>query len=209
MSMGFSTNNITVVSPGIENTDFGTGEKTIFPNIVYLNRLVKYKNVDDLIKAIYILRKDIPNIRLFIGGCRGAKYETYLKELVKKLDLEEEVKFYPFLNEESKKKILQSAWIHVLPSIKEGWGISVLEAASCGTPTIGYNVSGLRDSVKNGETGLLVPYGKIEDLARVIKKVLLDTFLRERLSANSVMYAREFSWDKSAQKIKKTIEKLL
>lgn len=209
VNIGFSYNNITVVPPGIEYSTFKAEEKTNFPSIVYLNRLVKYKNVDDLINAIYILRKEIPNIRLFVSGCRGEKYEAYLRKLVKKLDLEKEVEFYPFLSGESKKKLLQKAWVHVLPSIKEGWGISVIEAAVCGTPTIGYDVSGLQDSVKNGETGFLVPYGKIEDLAMAIKRVLLDTDLRERLSANSIIYAKELSWDKSVQEIMKTIEKLL
>jgi len=209
VNIGFSSDNITLVPPGIEHSAFEAGKKTNFPSIVYLNRLVKYKNVDDLINAIYILRKEIPDIRLFIGGCRGGKYETYLRKLVKKLDLGKEVEFYCFLNEEDKKKMLRGAWIHVLPSMKEGWGISILEAAACGTLTIGYNVSGLRDSVRNGETGFLVPYGEIGDLAKAIKEVLLDTSLRERLSTNSIKYTREFSWDKSAQKIGKIIEELL
>ncbi len=209
VNIGFSSANITVIPPGIEHNSLEAGEKTTFPSVLYFNRLVKYKNADHLINAVYIIKREIPEIKLFIAGCRGGKYEAHLKRLVRKLNLEKEVEFYPFLGGEAKEKLLQSAWVHVLPSLKEGWGISVLEAGACETPTIGYVVDGLRDAVKDGETGLLVPYGDIERLAEAIKKVLQDVNLRKRLSQNSMAYAKTFRWDKSARRAEEVMEELL
>ncbi len=209
VSIGFSSTSITVIPPGIEHDSFEAGGKTTFPSVLYFNRLVKYKNVDDIINAVHVVKREIPEIKLFIAGCRGGKYEAHLKRLVRKLDLEKEVEFYPFLSGEAKEKLLQNAWVHVLPSLKEGWGISVLEAGACGTPTVGYVVDGLRDAVKDGETGLLVPYGDIERLAEAIKKVLQDVNLRKRLSQNSMAYAGTFRWDKSARRAEEVMEGLL
>jgi len=206
---GFSSHKIDVVSPGVDHENLSPGEKTNFPTILYFNRLARYKNVDDLIKAFKLLKEEISTSRLLIVGCRNGKYERELRKLATKLNLNEDIRFYPFLTGEKKKKMLQSSWIHVLPSTKEGWGISVIEAAACGTPTIGYDVCGLRDSVKNGETGLLVPYGKIEDLAEAIKKVLSNTNFRRDLSQNSIKYAKEFNWKKSAQMTEKIMKELI
>ena len=86
-----------------------------------------------------------------------------------------------------------------MPSTKEGWGISVLEAASCGTPTVAYNVTGLRDSVRNGITGLLVPLNDIKGLASAIIKILTDESYRLQLSRNARKWALKFSWERSAK----------
>jgi glycosyltransferase involved in cell wall biosynthesis len=87
----------------------------------------------------------------------------------------------------------------VLPSVREGWGLVVTEANSLGTPCVGYDVSGLRDSVKDGETGLLAEAGNVDDLADKIIMFLTDDTLRERLSRNALDYSRRFSWDESAK----------
>jgi glycosyltransferase involved in cell wall biosynthesis len=83
--------------------------------------------------------------------------------------------------------------------MKEGWAISVIEADACGTPAIAYNVPGLRDSIRDGETGLLVPYSNIDELANAIVSILVDSELRQRLSSGALQWASNFSWDRSAQ----------
>lgn len=207
INIGFSPSNITVASPGIDHKNFEIGEKTIFPSILYLNRVVRYKNVDDLIKAFKLAKEKVPTAKLLIAGCRGGGYELKLRKLVKKLNLKD-VEFYPFVVGDQKKKLLQSSWVHVLPSTKEGWGISVIEAAASGTPTVGYHVHGLRDSVKNGETGLLVPYRDIKSLAKEIEKLLIDDELRKRLSKNCVKWSKRFTWNMTAQQSLQVIEKI-
>jgi len=98
------------------------------------------------------------------------------------------------------------AWIHVLPSTKEGWGISVVEAAACGTPTVAYDVVGLRDSVKNMETGLLVPFNGVNALAGAMTEMLVDEGLRGGMSRRAREWATRFSWETTAKKALGAIE---
>jgi glycosyltransferase involved in cell wall biosynthesis len=85
--------------------------------------------------------------------------------------------------------------------MKEGWGITNIEANACGTPVISSNVPGLRDSVKNNQSGLLYEYGDIEQLAAQIISVLSDKSKLDRLSQGAVEWAARFSWDKSAEQM--------
>ena len=82
----------------------------------------------------------------------------------------------------------------------EGWGITTIEANACGTPVIASDVSGLRDSVRDGETGLLVPYGDTGALAEKIILVLVDGTLRKILSRYAIVWSQNFEWSKSSQK---------
>ena len=99
-------------------------------------------------------------------------------------------------------RLFQSAWVSAHPSAKEGWGIPAIEANACGTPAIAYDVPGHRDSIRDGETGLLIPYGDIKGLASAIVELVQDTELRERMSRNAPLWASNFNWDKSAAEFK-------
>jgi glycosyltransferase involved in cell wall biosynthesis len=209
LNIGLPENSISVAEPGIDLDFYTPGEKTEYPSVLYLNRIVPYKNVDDLIKAFRIVVNIVPNSKLLIVGCRGTRYENYLKKLVHELNLSNSVKFYPFATGEKKRDFLQKAWVHVLPSTKEGWGISVTEAAACGTPTVAYNVTGLRDSVKHNVTGFLVPYKDINALAKNIVNILSDEELRREMSARAREEALKFTWDRTVTLINNTIEKAL
>lgn len=198
VKIGFPSDNIGVVCPGIEYKKFQVASKTPYPSVLYMNRVVKYKNVDDLIRAFSLVKKNVPDARLSIAGCRGTKYVKSLKKLVDDLDLID-VKFHPFITGPPKEKLLKSSWVHVLPSTKEGWGISVIEAAARGTPTVGYDVCGLKSSVRNNETGLLVESRNIDELAEAIERTLLDDELRKKFSNNSMEYAKNFSWEGSSK----------
>jgi len=85
------------------------------------------------------------------------------------------------------------------------FGLNVVEANALGTPCIAYDVAGLRDSVKNDETGLLAEAGSVEDLADKIVMVLKDDTLKEKLSRNALHYSGHFSWDESADAFSKII----
>ena len=113
--------------------------------------------------------------------------------------LGEAVRFLGFVSEEQKKELFQRAWVHALTSPKEGWGIANLEAAACGTATVASDAPGLRDSVVDGVTGLLVPHGDVGALARALGRVLGDAELRDRLGRQARGFAERFSWDASAQ----------
>jgi glycosyltransferase involved in cell wall biosynthesis len=95
----------------------------------------------------------------------------------------------------------------VQPSILEGFGLVVIEANARGTPAIAYDVPGLRTSIRNGETGLLVENGNVSALADAITSMIKDTELRNRLTENALKYSKQFSWDNAARVFVEIIER--
>jgi len=116
------------------------------------------------------------------------------------------VRFFGRVGEAVKRDLLCRAWVLVHSSVREGWGLNVLEAAACGTPAVAYRVAGLCDSVRNGETGLLARDGDVEGLADALIKVLEDEGLRLRLSRNALEYAKGFSWERTAREFMKVLK---
>jgi len=114
-----------------------------------------------------------------------------------------------YVSEKEKFELLRKSWVYVICSEKEGFGISVIEANALGTPAVGYRVSGLVDSIKDGYNGLLVEDGNIEELAKVLVNLLKDDDLRKRLSENAIEWAKQFSWDKSAEEFERVLEKVV
>jgi len=169
------------------------------PTVLYLGRLKRYKRVDLILRAVDLLRKEGKELRLLVAG-RGDR-EKALRALAGRLGLGESVRFLGFVSEERKRRLLRRAWIHVLTSTKEGWGITNLEAAACGTPTVASDTPGLRDSVRHGQTGLLVPHGDVEALARAVARLLDDGRERRRMGAEARRFAEGFSWERSAQRM--------
>lgn len=204
-----SSRKVSVIPPGVDHDDFRPGRKSDEPLILFFNRLVRYKQPEHLIIAMKEVCSHIPNAKLLIVGTpRNHRYATHLRNLVKMLGLEKRIDFSlpkPFFS--SKILLLQRAWAHVLPSLKEGFGLSILEAAACGTPTIAYNVQGVKDAVRNGKTGLLVRNGDTKKLARSIVALLENDAMRKELGNNAVEYAKNFTWDKAADEFIKIIEK--
>ncbi len=169
--------------------------KTPYPLVTYLGRITKYKSIDHLIEAFKIVKQRVPEARLMIVG--EGPYRKKLMELAKGL----EVEFTGFVSEEEKVEILNKSWVVVNPSVKEGWGLTVIEANACGTPVIAANSPGLKDSVKDGETGILYPYGNVSKLAEIIIDVLRNKDLREKLSRNAIEWAKAFDCDANTQKL--------
>ena len=171
-------------------------EKSATPLISYVGRIKNYKNIDKIIDAAQILSKQIPNLNLFIGG--KGDYVDILKDKVQELNLEKIVKFTGFLSEQEKASLLGRSWLFITMAEKEGWGITVIEANAMKTPAIGSNVAGLRDSIKDGETGHLVPLNNSVKLAEKIKELINDEDKLSKLSENAYNWSKNFSWDKSA-----------
>lgn len=123
--------------------------------LVALGRLVAHKRVDLVVRALDALRAEHPDISLDVCG-RGPEQET-LQQLVDELGLGDRVRLHGFLAEEDKQALLASSTLHVCASDAEGWGQVVIEAAGLGLPTVARDVPGLRDSIRDGSTGWLVP----------------------------------------------------
>lgn len=196
---GFDKNNFSIVPNAIEKNEFPMeiGEKAEPKVITYFGRLKKYKSPDHLIKAFAIVEKEFPEIRLNILG-RGDFMDT-MKNLCVELKISNKVKFFGFVSEEDKRKLLSESLCVVNTSMKEGWGITNIEANACGTPVISANVPGLKDSVKDGQSGLLYEYGNINELAEKIKMLLADNNLLNHLNQGALDWANTFSWQHSAE----------
>lgn len=195
---GIPKSNIEIIYNGVNHELYVPGKKSEKPLIIYIGRVKKYKQLEDLIKAFNIIRNNGKNIELIIAG-RG-DYHEELKNLVKKMSIDSNsIKIYKNITEQEKISLLQKGWIYAITSMKEGWGISIIEANACGTPIIAYRVSGLKDAVKNGQTGLLVKNGDIKELANTIEMLLSNTELREKLTNNTTEWAKKFDWNKSSE----------
>ncbi len=209
MDRGFDKKYFDIVPNAIHQDDFPMKVCKKFDelSVTYFGRLKKYKSVDHLVKAFAKISNKFPNAKLHIIG--KGDYRPQLEILCTKLDIFDRVIFHGFVSNEEKVELLKQSQIVVNTSMKEGWGITNIESNACGTPTISANVPGLRDSVKDGESGLLYEYGNIDELARKIDTVLSDEELLGKLSEGAVAWAKEFSWDKSADMMLEVIEKTI
>lgn len=192
---------ISVIPCGID-TDFYRYDPDIKPEIgrlLFVGRLKKYKGVQHLLKAMKILQtRNIPTNLTVIGE---GDYSHALKLLVGKLNLQKSVTFEGFIPQEDKLHWLQKACVAVFPSAKEGWGLTVIEANCCGTPVVASNSDGLRDSVKDGETGILVKHQDSTALADALESILTNPAKRAELSKSALSWAKSFNWDHTGEKM--------
>lgn len=195
LQLGLGESGIEVVYNGVDLKKYYRAGKSSTPLIIYLGRLKAYKRVDVLIRAFSEVNARVPEARLTIAGS-GEEQES-LQKLAGELRLKN-VWFLGKVSEADKISLLQKCWVMVHPSLIEGWGITTIEANACGTPVVASDVSGLRDSVKNLQTGFLVEHGNPSAFSAKILEILNDSALRQRLSEKSVEWARQFDWHKSS-----------
>ena len=179
----------------------GTNARSETPLLLYHGRLKAYKRVHLAIKMYAKVLKRFPAARLVVSGA-GSDYAK-LVALAKRLGLAGKVDFLGFVSDEKKWELMQKAWVFLMPSVVEGWGITVIEAAVCGTPTVGFDVPGVRDSVRHGQTGLLSQTER--DFCDNVINLLSDKALREQMGKNCVYWANLFSWDKTTEVIKRVM----
>ncbi len=207
---GFRREDITIIENGVDLGFFTpdpAGERFPEPTMLYLGRLKKYKRVEVILRAVARLRDEGVPGRLIIGGM--GDHAGSLRRLRDELGLQDRVDMPGFVTEEEKRRLFRRAWVHVFTSPKEGWGISNLEAAACGTPTVASDSPGLRDSVVDGETGFLVPHGDAVALAQRLRAILEDGALRQRLGAGARAFAARFTWDRAADETEAHLERVL
>lgn len=210
-SIGVPLKNISTFSLGIDHSRYIKGKKSKDPLFIFVARLVRMKRADLCIEAIKKVGEKYRKAKLAIVGY--GPQEIALKKLINKLGLHERVllvnkdNLYFEKNEkDSKVKLLQKAWALLLPSVKEGWGMVVTEAAACGTPSIVTDVTGLRDSVVDGKTGFIVSANPtIEELADCMSKIIDNNSLRHELEMNAIKWASNFSWEASYREFKKIL----
>lgn len=209
VARGMDREQITVIPNGVDTTFYAPAppgeEEDDVPSLLYLGRLKRYKRVDLVIRAVARLRERGVVCRLRVVG-KGDRRDALVR-LRDRLGLGDDVVEFPgWVDRETKRELLRRSWVHVLTSPKEGWGITNLEAAACGTPTVASDSPGLRDSVRDGRTGLLVPHGDLDALTDALERLLGDHDLRERLGRAAREFAEELDWDRSARRMEEFLE---
>lgn len=198
---GYNKNKFTIIHNAISHSEYPMeiGQKNEDFTITYFGRLKKYKSVQHLFYAFQKILKLHPYAKLEIIG--KGDYRDSLEKLSDELKISESVKFYGFVDNETKNKLLAKSHLVVNTSLKEGWGITNIEANACGTPVLSANVAGLKDSVKENLSGLLYEYGNINELTNKIDNIISDKTLLNKLENGAIEWAKEFSWDDSARKM--------
>lgn len=201
VARGFHADRVRVIYPGVDTVRFAPDAATvreIAPTFLYVGRLKRYKQVDVAIRAVAALgARGYRSARLWIAGAGDDRGR--LERVVRESGARDSVEFLGFVSEDRKLELYRRAWAVVLPSLKEGWGITNLEAAGCGTPALVADNSALRESVRDGETGFLVPTGDASELAGAMRRLIDDAGLRERLGRGARVFAQSFSWERTAQ----------
>jgi glycosyltransferase involved in cell wall biosynthesis len=194
---GIPRDHIRVIYNGVD-TDYLTPDPSLrsrTPLFIYIGRLKRYKGVDVVIRAFAQLADQTASLEIAGTG----DYRPSLEQLTRELGIESRVRFLGFIPEAAKVTLLRRAWAAMLASPKEGWGISNMEAAACGTPVIASDSPGIRESVVANETGFLVPHGDLAAMADAMGKLAQSPSLVEMLGAAGRSFAEQFGWDRSAE----------
>lgn len=173
-------------------------EKEKHPVVAYVGRLKRAKRPDHAVRAFEVVRTKVPDAELWVLG-DGPFREDLVRMAGKG------VRFFGGLQDAERRELVKRAWVLVNPSVREGWGLNVVEANAFGVPCVAYDVPGLRDSIKSGVTGVLEEAGNTESLTDGIVEVLSDDSLRNVLSRNALEYARGFDWDIAARKFEEVL----
>ncbi|HEY7135480.1 MAG TPA: glycosyltransferase family 4 protein [Acidimicrobiia bacterium] len=191
----FSPKRVTVVPPGIDPRFSPSGERSPYPLVVAVGRLVPVKRFDVLVDALVSLKGRFPELRAVIVG-EGYEREQ-LESRLHEAMADEWISLPGHVTDEELVDLYRRAWILASASAREGWGMTVTEAAACGTPAVATRIAGHLDSVVEGRTGLLVGEGR-EELADALARVMGEPDLRARLSRGAQEHASRYTWAATA-----------
>ncbi len=188
-----------MVIPNIVDVSPINVQKFTKPTVCCVSRLVDYKRVDDLLRAVAILKETMPDIQCKIIGT-GPR-DDYLKKLSEKLSIEENVHFCGFLEDhDDVLKIIKSSHIFCLPSIVEGFGIVIVESMALGVPFIASNIPPLVEA-SGGKGGLFFKPKNFEEIADKVEYILNNKELQESLKKEGVMKSKEYTGERIIEKI--------
>ena len=179
------------------STEVPPPEAEGLPYFLWLSRVHRYKGIWTALEAFEKFAWKHQDIKLLVAG--DGPLLKKIPAWLKQRNLENRVVLLGYVSPSKKQQLLRHAVALLQTSFKEGWGLTVVEAAKLGTTTIASDVPGLRDSVKNGETGLLFPVGDAHTCAAEMDRLYGDDELRSRLAGEAHIYADEFRWDTAAE----------
>ncbi|MET0233666.1 MAG: glycosyltransferase family 4 protein [Kibdelosporangium sp.] len=197
VTLGVDRPRITVVPNGLDAPPARTAARSADPTLVVVSRLVPHKRIEHAIDVVAKLAPRWPTLRLEIVG-QGPWYEV-LREHAADRGVADRVRLHGWLDEEGKHEVLARSWVHLCPSVKEGWGIVNMEAAAHGVPSVAYRAAGgVTESILDGRTGLLAD--DLDELTTQVDSLLADRDMRTTMGDAGIQWAKQFSWEHSADR---------
>jgi glycosyltransferase involved in cell wall biosynthesis len=206
---GIPRSSVEVIYPGIDTVSYtpNAAERAERPFFSYLGRLKKYKGVHFVIRAFAaMVAQGAADATLEIAG--AGDYRPSLEALARSLDLGERIRFLGRIPESEKLALLRRSWALVFASPKEGWGITNLEAAACATPVVASNSPGIRESVRDGHTGFLVPHGDVRAMGAAMRRLADSRALVATLGAQARTFAESFTWERAADETERHLARI-
>jgi glycosyltransferase involved in cell wall biosynthesis len=194
VGLGVDKQRIAIVHNGTASRPDAAIERSPHPTIVVVGRLVPHKQVEHAIDAVVALRSEHPDVQLLVVG--NGWWEDDLRKYVAEAGAGDLVTFEGFVSEERKHDLLAKAWLMLLPSLKEGWGLVIGEAGAHRVPTVAYSsAGGTCESVEHGHSGLLV--ADQAELTDAVRELIDDGEQRRRLGEGAYDMSRSFAWEHS------------
>lgn len=187
--------NIDVIAPGIEDRFKPGTKRAEVPTVVAVGRLVPVKRIDLLIEQLVATKREVPDLVAIVVG------EGYLHSEIEALIATHGAKQWLTLagrlSDEELIVLYQRAWVVTSASLREGWGMTLTEAAACGTPAVASDIAGHRDAVVDGVSGILTSPGV--SFVDALVKVLTNKEFRAELSLGALENAKRFRWGRTAE----------
>ncbi|MEL4304537.1 glycosyltransferase family 4 protein [Methanococcoides sp. LMO-2] len=200
IDLGFK--DLTIIPEGLNIVPVSdVPEKEEGPTFIFVGRMGHAKRPDHVVEAFVHIKKRLPDAKLWMVGDGAMRQELETKKV-------NGITFFGYVTAEKKYELMSRAHAILVPGVREGWGLIVTEANAMGTPAIGYNIHGLRDSIRDGKTGLLCDPDP-ENMAEKAVEFMRDTDMQTKLSDNALEWAREFDWNHSAETFFNSLEAVL
>lgn len=188
--LGVERSRVAIVHNGVEPPPPVVARRSPAPRLIVVGRLVPHKQVEHAIDALARLAGRGSDVVLDVVG--DGWWAPQLRAHAQRLGVADRVVFHGFVDEQTKHELIAGAWLHLCPSVKEGWGIAVTEAAAHGVPTVAYrSAGGTRESVRDGVTGLLAD--DPAEFARHVERLLADGTARTAMASAAVADAARYT----------------
>ena len=193
VELGVRANDVSIAWNGLPSVPaYHSGVEAPRPHLVMVSRLVPHKRIEHAMDVVAALRDRHPGLTLTVMG--SGWWEESLLDYRARRGLEDSVTFLGHAPDRTKYEVLSTAWVHLLPSVKEGWGLSIIEAAHVGVPSVAYRgAGGVAESILDGVTGLLA--SDLPDLTAQVDRLLSDSALRRDLGAKARIRSGQFTWE--------------
>lgn len=170
------------------------------PTLLSLGSIRSMKQTHFQIRAFELVKKRVENLKLIVAGNSDGKYGKKILSMINDSPYSDDIHYAGTVSLDEKILLLKKSHILLMSSVKEGWGLVVTEAASQGTPSIVFDVSGLRNSVKNNITGIICSENTVKNMAEQILELIINKKKYLKLKNNALEDAKSFTLKKSVNK---------